>query len=128
MTLLKIKIPTVEEVKQKVYENFGISPCKFQIQATIAQLTRSKEKTTDLRRGVLCIAGTGSGKSLAFYMPFIFNDNGILIMVTPLNVLAEQMAQVSAKLKITVANLTGDNSSEELYKVKLYIIVDMLQI
>ena len=117
MASLEYEVPSAEEITQDVIEKFGVTPCKFQVEATIAQLKQALENPTDYRRGVLCIAGTGSGKSLAFYMPFLFNDNGISIMVTPLNVLAEQMAHVSTKLGISVANLTGDSVAESLLRV-----------
>ena len=106
MSVLDYSVPTPEEISGTVQQKFSKRPCKFQIDLAIAQL--STDKKCLYRPRVVCVAGTGSGKSLAFFKPFPFNDGGISIMVTPLNVLAEQMASISAKLNITVANLTGD--------------------
>ena len=117
MSALKYTVPTSEEVIRDVREKFGKTPCKFQVEATIAQLSREKE---DLyRHAVVCVAGMGSGKSLCFFIPFIFNKGGISIMVTPLIVLAKQMALYASKLDITVANLTGDAANDKLIKVRI---------
>ncbi|KAG2030929.1 hypothetical protein BDR03DRAFT_802293, partial [Suillus americanus] len=39
---------------------------------------------------IICIAGTGMGKTLVFWSPLAIKDMGILIVVTPLTQLGEQ--------------------------------------
>lgn len=58
---------------------------------------------------------------LAFFWPFLFNNNGISIMVTPLNSLAEQMTIDTNRLGITTANITDDNGNDDIFKVSIII-------
>ncbi|KAI0738168.1 hypothetical protein C8Q80DRAFT_1060062, partial [Daedaleopsis nitida] len=41
-------------------------------------------------RDVVCISGTGSGKTLTFWIPLLFRPNGIQVIITPLNILGTQ--------------------------------------
>ncbi|KIJ10337.1 hypothetical protein PAXINDRAFT_86243 [Paxillus involutus ATCC 200175] len=52
---------------------FGVRPCLWQIKATSAILSG---------KDVICIVGTGMGKTLTFWMPLLFRPDGVQIMVT----------------------------------------------
>ncbi|KAF9514549.1 hypothetical protein BS47DRAFT_1294951 [Hydnum rufescens UP504] len=56
-------------------------PCLFQLRATDAQLNR---------RDLVVTSPTGSGKTLIFWLPLLFNNNGTIIIITPLNILGAQ--------------------------------------
>ncbi|KAF8578675.1 hypothetical protein K439DRAFT_1361550, partial [Ramaria rubella] len=62
---------------------------------------------------VVFISGTGSGKTLTFWMPMIYKEDSITILVTPLNVLGQQTAQILMRAGIMAINVTGLNSSTD---------------
>ncbi|EPQ55931.1 hypothetical protein GLOTRDRAFT_41227, partial [Gloeophyllum trabeum ATCC 11539] len=57
-------VPSLTDIRTRVREKFGQRPCLWQLQAVQAILRRDKD--------VVCIAGTGSGKTLTFWMPLLF--------------------------------------------------------
>ncbi|KAF8883921.1 hypothetical protein CPB84DRAFT_1686093, partial [Gymnopilus junonius] len=90
-----------------VKEVFGITPCEFQARDAIAQLDR---------KDCITLAHTGSGKTLTFWAPLLFNDNGIIIMVTALNILGDQNAAELAGLCISAVNITAETATDSLFK------------
>ncbi|KIO29471.1 hypothetical protein M407DRAFT_45418, partial [Tulasnella calospora MUT 4182] len=86
-------------IRQKTQEIFGIRPCLWQIKACRAQLDG---------KHVISISPTGSGKSLSFFMPFLWRPKGVKILVAPLQLLGEQHASESTleKLGIKTVNIT----------------------
>ena len=93
---MDITIPSLEEMRTCIQDAFGVRPCDFQIQDTIAQLQR---------KDVITISPTGSGKSLTFWTPLLFMKKGI---ITALNILGEQNVNDLAKLGITTVNVYQD--------------------
>ena len=69
-------LPPLSEVGDDTEWVFGVRPCISQIQAAAAQL----EKESD----VVYISGTGSGKTLTFWMSTLYdkNTNSRTILVT----------------------------------------------
>ncbi|KAF8873330.1 hypothetical protein CPB84DRAFT_1690839, partial [Gymnopilus junonius] len=74
-------------------------PCEFQARDAIAQLER---------KDCITLARTGSGKTLTFWAPLLFNENGIIIVVTALNILGDQNAAELAGLCISAVNITAE--------------------
>jgi superfamily II DNA helicase RecQ len=74
--------PSHDEICAKTLEKFGKTPCLLQIKICSALLQRKKH--------VVCSASTGFGKTLTFMMPLLFDETGIMIVVTALNVLGKQ--------------------------------------
>ncbi|PPQ97754.1 hypothetical protein CVT26_001802 [Gymnopilus dilepis] len=107
MSSLKIRVPTIAEVREEVKRVFGITPCNFQARDAIAQLER---------KDCITIARTGSGKTLTFWAPLLFNDNGIIIVVTALNILGDQNVAELARLHISAVNVTGETATDALFK------------
>ncbi|KAI0699968.1 P-loop containing nucleoside triphosphate hydrolase protein [Cytidiella melzeri] len=72
-------------------ENFlGSRPCLWQAELNRAILHGAKD--------VLAVSGTGSGKTLTFWLPLLFCPEGMQIVITPLNILgAQNQAQLQAK-------------------------------
>ncbi|KAG1817199.1 uncharacterized protein BJ212DRAFT_1501071 [Suillus subaureus] len=57
---------------------------------------------------VICIVGTGMGKMLGFWLPLLFCDGSIQIIVTPLNMLGRQNAASLAKASIHGISIDGE--------------------
>ncbi|PPQ76587.1 hypothetical protein CVT26_012791 [Gymnopilus dilepis] len=105
--MLAYAIPTAAEVIKRTEECFGITPHSFQVQDTIAQLQK---------RDVITISPTGSGKTMTFWMPLLFNGDGMKIVVTSLNILGDQNVAQLAKLGIRAVNLTKRTATNKIYK------------
>ncbi|KAF8233648.1 hypothetical protein L208DRAFT_1265693, partial [Tricholoma matsutake] len=82
-------------------------PCIFQAHAALAQLEQ---------KDCITISPTGSGKTLMFWIPLLFNNDGIIIIVTALNILGDKNVTELEKLDISAANITGDSATDELFK------------
>ncbi|THH18248.1 hypothetical protein EW146_g2695 [Bondarzewia mesenterica] len=83
-------IPLLSQIRDKTSQIFGRRPCTWQLKAVEAVLKRDRD--------VVCIAGTGSGKTLTFWMPLLFRRDGIQIVVAPLNILGKQNVEQLAAL------------------------------
>ncbi|KAE9409898.1 hypothetical protein BT96DRAFT_984238 [Gymnopus androsaceus JB14] len=98
----------VHELGDKGKKAFGFCLCIPQLLSAWHQL---QGKT------VFTIAPTGFGKTLTFWIPLLASNDGILIIVTRLNILGDKNAQESMeKLGILGVNVTGDNSGKEVFK------------
>ena len=98
----------VTDIRKLCQQTLSSSPCLWQIRAAFAILKGQKD--------VICVARTGAGKSLTFYLPLIVRTEGVMIIVIPLNALATDMAaRLSDKglsaIAVTAANATAKNFS-----------------
>ncbi|KAI0258778.1 P-loop containing nucleoside triphosphate hydrolase protein, partial [Gloeopeniophorella convolvens] len=75
-------VPSLEDIQAKTRDRFSCNPCSWQVKAVQEILKNDHD--------VICIAGTGSGKTLTFWMPLLFRQAGIQIVVMPLNILGQQ--------------------------------------
>lgn len=105
-------MPTIGEIRQKTLESFGRRACLWQCEATRA--------VVEGLRDVVCISGTGSGKTLTFWMPLLFREDGIQIIITPLNILGEQNRKQLEDLGISAVTITGESATAEIFKVSKY--------
>lgn len=62
---------------------------------------------------IICISGTGSGKTLTFWMPLLFHPSGIQVIVTPLNILGTQNKKQLLDVGIEAVVISGDTASPE---------------
>lgn len=115
MTALNYEVPTLSVISSVTKEAFEIRPCRFQLDSIQIQL---EKKLSIQSQAVICLAPTGSGKSLAFVAPLLFNDNGISILITPLNILGTHTTTKVDGYNISVANTTGPGVCNTLYKVR----------
>ncbi|KAG2072887.1 hypothetical protein BDR04DRAFT_1012452, partial [Suillus decipiens] len=67
---------------EKLHKQFGKRACLWQLKVAKIFLKTAGD--------VICIAGTGMGKTLAFWSPLTLMDTGIQIVITPLNQLGHQ--------------------------------------
>ena len=110
MSALKYDIPTLDQMGDIAQQKLGFRPCTFQLKSAYWQLRQ---------KNVFTVAPTGSGKTLTFWLPLLFNDGGIQILVTPLNILGDKnAAEISTLLGISAVNVTADTASSELFQVR----------
>ncbi|KAJ7214689.1 P-loop containing nucleoside triphosphate hydrolase protein [Mycena rebaudengoi] len=95
-------------IRDKVEAVFGYRPCLWQLKVVRAILKRDKD--------VASIAATGSGKTLTFWMPLLFIENGIQIVITPLNILGKQNVESLAKVGISAICITAETATEENFQ------------
>ncbi|KAK0495075.1 P-loop containing nucleoside triphosphate hydrolase protein [Armillaria luteobubalina] len=95
-----------QEVQEKVKAIFGCSPCLWQIEAARNVLAG---------KDVITVAPTGAGKSLTYWMPLIFSETGIVMVVLPLKQLGSQFAATLNEKGLRAVSVTADNSSNVLY-------------
>lgn len=81
MSALQYTVPDIFDLRRKVKQVYGVIPCLFQAEDVLAQLQR---------HDTITIARTGSGKTMTFWIPLLFKNNGIIIIVTALNLLGDQ--------------------------------------
>ncbi|PPR03854.1 hypothetical protein CVT26_000852 [Gymnopilus dilepis] len=105
--MLEYSIPSLSEVLARTEECFGVKPHLFQAEDAISQLQR---------QDTITISPTGSGKTLTFWIPLLFNDNGIKIVVTSLNILGDQNVSQLEKLGIRAVNLTKKTATNWIFK------------
>ncbi|KAI0829217.1 P-loop containing nucleoside triphosphate hydrolase protein [Trametes gibbosa] len=65
---------------------------------------------------VVCISGTGSGKTLRFWMPLLFQPNSIQIIITPLNVLGDQNIKQLADLDICAIAICAKTATAQNFE------------
>ena len=104
-------IPHLSEIQQHTQDLLGHRPCIWQIKAV--------EEILKHDRDIICIAGTGSGKTLTFWMPLLFREHGIQIIVTPLNILGKQNVDQLAAMGIKAKFLDSKEASNlQNFKVR----------
>ena len=101
-------LPSLDEMRETIKERFGFYPCTWQLKAALTQLEQ---------KDLLTLAPTGSGKTLTFWIPLLFNGNGITIVVTPLIVLGEKNVAELKLVSILAINLTTSSATDKTYKV-----------
>lgn len=62
-------------------------------------------------RDVICISGTGSGKTLTFWMPLLFRPQGVQVIITPLNILGTQTQQQLQSYGISAIAIRGETAT-----------------
>lgn len=102
-------IPTFARIRQVTEAKLGKRPCLWQL-LVIQTLLRANHNVT-------CISGTGSGKTLTFWMPLLFRE-GIQIVVMPLNILGQQNVQQLSENGILAVELNAKMSCPQVYRVR----------
>ena len=104
-------LPSSETIHVAVKEKFGFFPCKWQVEAALTQLQQ---------RDLILLASTGSGKTLTFWIPLLFNEEGITIVVMPLVVLGDKNVAELSAVSIPTVNCMSELMTEDTFKVVLY--------
>ncbi|KAI0331424.1 P-loop containing nucleoside triphosphate hydrolase protein, partial [Cubamyces sp. BRFM 1775] len=101
-------LPSVDEIRQRTFACFGRRPCLWQCECALAQLRANED--------IVCISGTGSGKTLCFWMPLLFRPDGIQIVITPLNILGGQNRSQLERLGIPAVAISSETATPENYQ------------
>ncbi|KIK76580.1 hypothetical protein PAXRUDRAFT_169447, partial [Paxillus rubicundulus Ve08.2h10] len=86
---------------------FHITPCNWQIHSACAQLER---------KDIITVSPTGSRKTMTFWIPMLFNAAGIIIIITPLNILGEKNETEGNLFGIPAVNLTAKTATDDMFK------------
>ena len=109
MSGLNYAVPSLDYMDDVVEAMISYRACTFQLKSSHLHLQK---------KNVFTFAPTGAGKTLTFWILLIFNDNGIQILVTPLNILGDKNAQeIADLLSITAVNVTSATATDELFHV-----------
>ncbi|KAG2144045.1 P-loop containing nucleoside triphosphate hydrolase protein [Suillus cothurnatus] len=100
-------IPSIERIQQTAEQVFGYKPCLWQVKSALGQLEQ---------QDVITISATGSGKTLNFWLPLLFNGNGIMVLITPLNILGDKNYNELKEIGINGINLTMSTATEDAYR------------
>ncbi|KAG1785093.1 uncharacterized protein HD556DRAFT_1250454, partial [Suillus plorans] len=84
-------------------------PCLWQVKVALTLLKGDKD--------ILCIAGTGMGKILGFWIPLLFQVNSIQLVVTPLNLLGKQNTMSLAKAGIRAIAINAETATAANFSV-----------
>ncbi|KAG1785764.1 P-loop containing nucleoside triphosphate hydrolase protein [Suillus plorans] len=104
---LNYDIPSIATIRTAVHERFGFVPCNWQVQSAQAQLKK---------RDVVTLSPTGSGKTLTFWIPLLFNDGGITILITPLTILGDKNVIELQEVNIPVVNLSAATATDTIFE------------
>ncbi|KAG1807682.1 uncharacterized protein BJ212DRAFT_1281800, partial [Suillus subaureus] len=66
---------------------------------------------------VIMISATGSGKTLNFWLLLLFNGDGIMVLITPLNIIGDENYNELKEIGINAINLTMSMATEDVYWV-----------
>ena len=75
-------------------------------------------------KDLLCIAGTGMGKTLTFWMPLLFRPDGIQIVVTPLNLLGKQNVAALERAHIPAVSINSETATPAIFHVRTPVTSD----
>jgi len=103
-------VPTLSEIRQRAEEHFGVRLCLWQLKVAEALLRHDKD--------VVCVAGTGMGKTLGFWLPLLFHPGGIQVVVTPLNMLGKQNVASLAKAGIQGIAINSETATLANFSVR----------
>src|ERR1700690_1775334 len=103
-----LPLPSFSEITEKTIQVFCKCPCLFQIRLCHAQLQY---------KDIVSIAPTGSGKTLTFLMPLLFNGGKTTIVVTALNVLGDQFVQEGLAAGFSAISITAENNNDLTFAV-----------
>ncbi|KAG1723093.1 hypothetical protein EDB19DRAFT_1645425, partial [Suillus lakei] len=60
---------------------------------------------------------TGSGRMFMFWIPLLFNDNRIILIITPLNILGKKTHNKAKMLGFPAYNLSAETATDEAFNM-----------
>ncbi|KAG1730876.1 P-loop containing nucleoside triphosphate hydrolase protein [Suillus lakei] len=68
------------------------------------------------KRDVVTLSPTGSGKMLTFWIPLLFNNGSIMILITPLTILGDKNVMELQQVNIPVVNLSAATATDATFE------------
>lgn len=103
-----------QELILRTHGATGKIPYKYQVRNALALCSG---------RDVLCVAGTGSGKTLSFVMPCFLRSDIITWIVSPLNYIENQQCELFRSWGLRAINVNASTCTPELLKVSVSVII-----
>ncbi|KAI0787245.1 hypothetical protein BC629DRAFT_1440397 [Irpex lacteus] len=69
-------------------------------------------------KNIISVSRTGSGKTLTYLMPLIDSPDGIVIIVTALNILGEQFVAAAEAAGFSAISVNGQNDTKSVLDVR----------
>ena len=113
---MRTELPDVSQIRATTREKLGRSPCLWQCETALALLRGDRD--------IICISGTGSGKTLVFWIPLLFRPQGVQVIITPLNLLGTQNVDELKRSHIAAIAISGDCATFARFKVGEFIEVN----
>ena len=112
-------LPSLSDIRSLSQSKFHHYPCIWQAKAVEAIIERDRD--------VIIIAGTGMGKTLTFWMPFLFFPAGyIQVVITPLNLLGTQKVESLEKkagMNLKAIFIGADTATPEIFLVSQPLLI-----
>ncbi|KAF8971523.1 P-loop containing nucleoside triphosphate hydrolase protein, partial [Flammula alnicola] len=86
-------------------------PCLFQIELCRAQLA-----ARPISQDIISVAATGSGKTLTFLMPLLFNGGKFVLIITALNILGDQFVTQATEAGFSSITVTSENDTDTTFE------------
>ncbi|KAH8087851.1 hypothetical protein BXZ70DRAFT_906862 [Cristinia sonorae] len=99
--------PCLSQIRDTTKQHLGYRPCLWQLKVARATLEG---------KDVVCVASTGSGKTLPFWMPLLFRIEGIVVVITPLNLLGTQNKSQLEALGISAIALSSATATAQNFQ------------
>ena len=122
-TTNKKVLPSTREIRDVTQKVFGMTPCLFQINFCLAQL-----QAHDNNNNIIATAVTGSGKTLCFLMPLLFNNGKLIIVVMALNLLGKQFVSVIKAAGFEALAVTRDNNKKSVFKTSIQKLLHLMRL
>jgi superfamily II DNA helicase RecQ len=108
--------PLLSQLRDLTRDKMGLRPCLFQL--------KFAEAILKCKQDVLLEAGCGFGKTLGFWIPLLYNRNGIQIVVTALNILGKQNVDILKKAGIEAISINAESATPRNFQVELDFLHD----
>jgi len=101
-------------IKDKSQQIFQKTPCHFQSLLCLWQLQN---------KNIISISPTGSGKTLTFWLPLLFSETSIIIIITALNILGHQFVVQLEEAGFAAVAVTASNDNDQTFTVSVFRLV-----
>ena len=103
----------LSQIRAKTEAALGLHPCLWQLKVVEAILKCDQD--------VICIVGTGMGKTLTSWMPLLFQpQDSLQIIITPLNILGKQNVTSLIKASWRAIFIRADTATAENFHVSCF--------
>ena len=101
---------TIEDIQNDSEHLLCFHACKWQARVALQLLSKKRHYVTT--------SATGSGKTFVFWLPKLY-ENGLTIIVIPLKILGEQLAEESCMAGFNAMNITSETLGDSLALIKV---------